>query len=157
MHPNLMGLNFEYLTPLYALKDKYPNVFLIEPESKTDSYALIDKAYKIITFGSTIGVEANYWRKPVILLSKAFYYHADVAYIPKDKSEIFKLLTDDLDPKGIESSEKIAFYLMKGGVKAPYYDFEFGKNFFFKGINLNNIPFLAKNFFRFLKILGVHN
>ncbi len=160
MHPNLKGVGFRYVRPLYELKNKYPNVFVIEPESKVDSYALMDAADKVITFGSSIGVEANYWRKPVVLLGKPFYYYADVSYVPKERSEVLSLICAPvLDPKPIENSEKIAWYIMTGGVKAPHYHYTVssGKTYYFMGVRLDRIPFLRRSWYRILKTLKVKN
>jgi hypothetical protein len=157
MHPNLKGVDFHYVKRLYELKHKYQNVLLIEPESAVDSYALMDLAFKVITFGSSIGVEANYWRKPVILLGKPSYFYSDLAYLPENKEGILKLLIQDLEPKPIENSEKIAFYQMKGGVKAKYYDYVFRKKYFFKGLRIDTLPFIARSYFRLTKALKIRN
>jgi hypothetical protein len=157
MHPNLKGIEFNYLAPIYGLQGKYSNVFVLAPEHPVDSYALLDQAWKVITFGSSIGMEANYWRKPVILLAKSFYYYAGLAYVPETKSHIPGLLIQELQPKPVENSERIAFYLMEGGVKSKYYNFQFGKNFNFKTKNITRIPILYQSYFRLLKLLKIKN
>lgn len=160
MHPNLKGVGFQYVQPIYDLKGKYRNVFVIEPDSKVDSYALMDAADKVITFGSSIGVEANYWRKPVILLGKPFYFYSDLAYVPKDRSEILALLgADSLEPKPIENSEKIGYYTMRGGVKAPHYHYTVsnGRTHYFKDVRLDRISFLRRVYYKIMKALKVKN
>lgn len=153
MHPNLKGLDYDYLKPIYDLEDKYPNVFLIKPEDKTDTYALLSVASKVLVFGSTIGVEASYRGKEVILLAKTFYFNSDVAHIPKDKSEIETMLKEPLSIKPRENCEKIGYYFLTGGVKAKYYDFEYGGAFKFKNKDLTYMPFIRKNYFRLQKLL----
>lgn len=122
VHPNLKGVKEEYATGLLLLDQLYPNIHVIPPESDADSYALLDIADRVIVFGSSIGIEANFWRKPVILLSKAIYGLLDVAHVPDNKDQIRELLTRPLEPKPIDGSIKYAFYAMKGGVKSKYYD-----------------------------------
>src|SRR5690606_4334584 len=99
MHPNLKDVHFEYVENIKKLHLSYPNVIVVEPESKVDSYSLMEKADKVISFGSTTGLEASYWGIPVILLGKCFYYYSDVAYVPGGKYEIEKLLKEQLTPK----------------------------------------------------------
>ena len=121
MHPNLTGVKHKFVEEIKQLHQKYPNIFVIEAESKIDSYALMEKAYKVISFGSTTGLEANFLRKPVILLGKGIYFYSEVAYIPDNMGEIEALITSDLKPKPIKDTLKFGFYFLKGGTKARYY------------------------------------
>ncbi len=121
MHPNLKGVEHEFVNKIRNLHQKHPNIFVVKPESKIDSYALMEKAYKVISFGSTTGLEANFLRKPVILLGKGIYFYSEVAYVPDNKEEIEALITSDLKPKPIKDTLKFGFYFLKGGTKARYY------------------------------------
>ncbi len=49
------------------------NVVVIAPDSKIDSYTLMNRSQGVLTYGSTMGVEAAYWGKPLGLLSRARY------------------------------------------------------------------------------------
>lgn len=97
IHPNLKGLNAEYHTDLYKLKDKC--LTIIPPESPISSYALMDIAEKVIVMGSTMGVESCFWGKPVISLHKSEYYYLDVAYNPHSKDELVSLINENIVPK----------------------------------------------------------
>jgi hypothetical protein len=81
MHPNLKGVKGAEATGILTLNKIYPNIHVIPPESPVDSYALIDLADKVIVFGSSIGIESSFWRKPVILLAKSFYWFLDVWFL----------------------------------------------------------------------------
>ena len=81
MHPNLKGLKRDFLKPIYHLTGRYPNVFVITPEDEVDSYALMDSAFKVITYVSFMGIEASYWGKPVIILNHSLYSDADIAVV----------------------------------------------------------------------------
>jgi len=59
MHPNLKEVTFKYVQDIRDQHQRFPNIFVILPESDVDSYALMDSAVKILTFGSTIGMEAR--------------------------------------------------------------------------------------------------
>lgn len=134
MHPNLSSVNFEYVKELRDLHQKYPNIFVVQPESEINSYALLDSASKVLTFGSTLGLEANFSGKPVILLGKCFYYYSNVAYTPIRKEEIPDMITQVLLPLPKINALKFGYYYLQGGKKATYY---FEKNIrdsvYFKG------------------------
>jgi hypothetical protein len=154
MHPNLKGVKEVQATGILTLNKLYANVHVIPPESTVDSYALLDIADKVIVFGSSIGIESNYWRKPVILLAKCFYWFLDVAYIPKDKEDILNLLRSDLKPKEITGSIKYGFYALKGGVKAKYYDQKTPTSTpLFKGIKMNDYDFGTKILAKIISIV----
>ncbi|HET7361207.1 MAG TPA: hypothetical protein VFI78_04665, partial [Salinimicrobium sp.] len=134
MHPNLAGVTFDYVVHLKNLHQKYPNIHVVPPESKIDSYALIDSAAKVLTFGSTLGLEANFYGKPVILLGKCFYYFSSVAYTPKSKEEALELIDADLKPLPKINAVKFGFYFLKGGIKSEYYfEKNMGEGIYFKG------------------------
>lgn len=157
MHPNLLGIQYGYAQDLYALAGLYPNVHIIKPESKVDSYALMAEAYKIITFGSSIGVESTYWKKPVILLAKAFYSLADVAHVPASRDDIRAMIERDLEPKPQLHAIKVGYYFLRGGVKAPHYDYEYKKKYFFKGVRIDVVPKALRLYFKILKTLKFKN
>jgi len=110
IHPNLKYLNNAQNRELEKLK-QLKNLIVIVPESPIRSYSLLDKSDKIITFGSTIGVEACYYGKPVISLGLSFYEHLDVAYVPKNKEELFSYIEcKNLIPKPKENTFIYGYY-----------------------------------------------
>ena len=138
MHPNLKGVNHSFVTKILELDKSYPNIFVIAPESSTDSYSLINIAEKVISFGSTTGLEANFFRKPVILLGKGLYYYSLVAYVPKDVPEIYQLLKSNLTPKPLLDTIKFGYYFLEGGFKAEfYYEDSNGGGIFFKNVRIH--------------------
>lgn len=133
MHPNLTGVQQAYVREIRDLHQSFPNVFVIEPESTIDSYALMAAAEKVVSFGSTTGLEANFMRKPVILLGIGFYYQAHFAYKPTSRAEIKSLLAADLKPCPLQDTLKIGFYFQQGGIKTRYYHEErMGEGIYFK-------------------------
>ncbi|MGM0933353.1 MAG: hypothetical protein ACQEWD_07910 [Bacteroidota bacterium] len=134
MHPNLEEVKYDYVQQIKDLHQKFSNIFVVLPESSIDSYSLLEIADKVISFGSTMGLEANFRRKPVILLGKGFFYYADYAYKPENREEINSLLNSDLLPKDISDTLKVGFFLQKGGVKTKYYyEEKMGEGIYFKG------------------------
>ena len=142
MHPNLAGVHQPYVNEIRDLHQTFTNVFVIEPESTIDSYALMEVAEKVISFGSTTGLEANFMRKPVILLGIGFYYQANFAYKPADRSEIESLLASHLEPLSLDDTLKVGFYFQKGGIKTEYYyEKRMGEGIYFKNRRIHFYSF----------------
>lgn len=111
VHPHLKGLPFAYHQDLYKLK--YDNLTVIPADSVVSSYTLMDGANKVIVFGSTMGVESNYWQKPVVNLAYAMYNLMDVVYIPQSEDELWRLIDNKkLCPKNADNSLPYGYYFM---------------------------------------------
>lgn len=111
IHPNLKGVGHHDHMMLYALS-KYENLTIIPPESEVSTYSLMDACEKIITFGSTTGVEATFWGKPSILLGRSLYENLDTCYKPASKEELTSLIEKPLKPKSKTGAFKIAYFLL---------------------------------------------
>lgn len=68
------------------------HVTLIESHSDIDSYALLESSDVVLTYGSTVGVEATYWGIPSISLCCAVYSSLSCVYQPTSMSELVRLL-----------------------------------------------------------------
>ena len=145
MHPNLAGVTHEFVNEIRELHRRYPNIYVETPESGTDTYALMEHAEKVISFGSTTGLEAAFKQIPVIMLGKGIYYFSNVAYIPDNKDEIKNFLVSDLKPKPLRNALKFGFYFLNGGQKTKYYfEGNEGKGIFFKGDRIHSYSFLQR-------------
>lgn len=109
IHPNLKGVSHKDHMELYDLR-KYANITVIPPESIVSSYALMDACEKVITFGSTTGVEASYWGKPSILVGRAYYEMTGACYHVRDKEELVRDLNDHLEPKDKLGAIKYGYF-----------------------------------------------
>ena len=112
VHPNLSLIKFKYHTDLYKLPEKYSNLTVIPATDPCSTYDLLDAAEKVIVFGSTMGAEAAYWQKPVILLGGAFYYMLDICYTPDKKEDVLDLIQHQLLPKDSYNAIKYGYYLL---------------------------------------------
>jgi len=165
VHPNLKNIKFNYHSGLTAIFESYSNITVIPSDSPVSTYKLIDKCEKAIVFGSTAGVEANYWGKPVLLLAGSFYLHLNVAYYPKNLRELDALLVARLEPKPRLGSLKFALFIFgKRGMSYKHINFNFkifkignrqlqiARCFEYKG---SAIPYLfLAFFFRLLNIVS---
>jgi hypothetical protein len=121
IHPNLKDVKYKYVTDLLNGFSNYNNITIIPPDSPISTYDLIDNSEKCIVFGSSVGVEATYWNKPVILLNGSLYFYLNVAYYPKNMNDLKELLYAKLDPKPKLGSLKYAHYIFGGrGVEFKY-------------------------------------
>ena len=105
MHPNQANTAENVLERYLDLEKKYNNVVVEPPLSKKDTYALMHKADFVINFASTIGVEACYARKIVILIGDTTFSRMNIAYKAKSGGEAAKLiLSGALKPKPIKGA-----------------------------------------------------
>jgi len=68
------------------------NVRVIPPESNVDSYALLDSADIVVTYGSTIGIEAAYWGKLSVLIGPTPHSGLGACVEPTTKEKFIALL-----------------------------------------------------------------
>ena len=116
MHPNLSGLYNKFRSECEALENDKFKVIL--PESPVSSYDLMFAADTVVSFASTIGIEAVFWDKPSVLLGSCFFQYLDVAYQPTTHEEAMALLTQKLEPKDKVGALMYAGYIMTFG--EPY-------------------------------------
>ncbi len=98
IHPNLKSIPYKYHTELLKLDQKYNNITVIPGDSQISTYTLMDHMDKIVSFGSTMSLESNYWGKPVINLLPAVFSYDELCYEPKDLDDLDRLLRADLKP-----------------------------------------------------------
>lgn len=96
IHPNLTNIKYKYHTLLNNLQTKYNNITVIKANSNMSTYTLMEKVNKIISFGSTMGLESVYWGKPSILIGPSRYYYDNICYIPANKNELLDLINREL-------------------------------------------------------------
>lgn len=120
IHPNLSNVRYSYSTDLFKMGEAGFRV--IDGKSPISTYSLIDAADVVVVFGSTVGAEAPYWGKPVVLLGGATYYYFDCCYTPQTKEEMLELITtNNLAPKDKLGAIKFGYILMTE-------DWEIGSN-----------------------------
>jgi hypothetical protein len=98
-------------------------VDVIAPHETVDSYALIDSADIVASYGSTIGMEAAYWGKPSVLLGPCAYRGSGAVLAPADKNEI-QVLLDPANPPAVPMQENClpyGHYYLSYGRKFRYY------------------------------------
>lgn len=120
MHPNLAKVKNKDVDRLLSLD--FPNLRIISANSNVSTYATLDAAEKVITFGSTMGIEAVYWGKPSIVLGSCFYRHLGSTYNPEDKQSFYRLITKTLEPLPKRGAIMYGYYLNTFGREFKLYD-----------------------------------
>lgn len=119
IHPNLKNIHNASVSEIYNIHA--PNFHVIEPSSSISSYKLIDSCDTVVTFGSTVGIEATYWDKPSILLGESFYNGMNAVYIPQSVEELNALLLHETKPKDKLGACKYGYYIATYGIDFTFY------------------------------------
>ncbi len=119
MHPNLAGVHNQSVEELYHIKAN--NFTLIPPKAKVSTYALIRSSQNIITFGSTVGIEAAFWGKPSILAGQSLYDGLGSVYLPQNHEELIRLALSRLQPKDRTGALLFGYYCNTFGRDFKHY------------------------------------
>lgn len=106
MHPNLAYIDNPEIDNELKL-DNLKNVTVIPPESKISTYSVMKESDLIITFGSTIGIEAVYYSKKAIMIGKSFYMNLPGVVSVKSKDELAAALKMYLFDNSFETQFEI--------------------------------------------------
>jgi len=121
IHPNLNGVWNKSVEDLYKLR--YKNLSIIPADDDISSYELMKKASKIITFGSSVGIEAAAFGIPSILAGMSFYRNLGSTYNPANHDELIQLvLNTNLPALDKEGALKYAYFLHDFGIPYQYFE-----------------------------------
>jgi hypothetical protein len=136
MHPNNKGIDRRELERWYALRSKA--LTIIPPESPISTYTLLRRAEKVITFGSTVGIEAAYWGRASILAGPSLYRDLGGTYNPATQEEVVSLvLADDLPPRDRTAALMYGHYMVTFGERFRFFEATSFAEGTFKGANLD--------------------
>ena len=123
VHPHMkeVPVTTSQLQDIRSLNSRFRNLYVIWSADIVDSYELMNACEKVVTFSSTIGIEAAYWGKPSILAGRSFYEKFDCVYAPKNHDELVTLLQGDLAPLPGDSALKYAFREKSHGIPYKYF------------------------------------
>ena len=96
-HPNLTGLDNSQTKRLRELAQAYPQLTVIPADSPVSTYSLIDASDIVLTFGSTVGIEAVYRKKPSFLMGRAFYEDLGCCICPNSHEDLVAKLNSFAD------------------------------------------------------------
>ena len=122
LHPNLQSKSESQKRDWSMIRDTR-NSKVLAANSQIPSYKLLDHSLGVITFGSTIGLEAAFSRKPSLLLADSGYDMLGVCDKSNDWEEVFLWINGKhyLTQEEVEYRRKRAcirgFYLELGGIQ----------------------------------------
>lgn len=119
IHPNLKGITHRDHLDLYQY-DKLPYVTVIPPESKVSSYDLMDACEKVVSFGSTTGLEACYWGKPSVLIGHCGFEACGALYQVKKREEVMPFIEGDIPSKPRMAAIRFAYFLLDRKYKVDH-------------------------------------
>ena len=140
MHPNQKHLH-------NSIKKRYVDlsheVKVLFPENKTDTYSLLMKSELIINFCSTVGIEANYLRKPVVQIGPSRFRELPGAnYVSNSKEAISMILNKKYKLMPIRASIIYFTFYMKDVHKLKAYEYIEDGVYKYGGKSLNISLFL---------------
>jgi len=94
VHPNLSKINNSQTRGMLEISTKFPFVNIIHAEEKVDSYALVRNCSIILTYGSTMGIEACYLNKVSIVMGRAEYEDLNCCIKPSSHEELMDILNN---------------------------------------------------------------
>ena len=92
VHPNLKTSDNSQTREIAEIAEQFPEMTVISAASEVSTYNLIDACDVVIAFGSTVGIEAAFARKPVFLMGHSLYEDLNCCIIPKSHEEFIRLL-----------------------------------------------------------------
>lgn len=155
VHPNLRNCHNSQVMEIEKLGDDFKNLTVIPAESLLHSYTLLDNCSKIMVTSSTIGIEATFYGKPVILIGRAMYENLDCCYRPKSHEEVIALLKSDLEPKSKTSALMYAYWIANLGIPFKFFKQTGVITGTFLGKIVCKMPILAFLGVNFLKLLKI--
>ena len=121
MHPNLA--NTENATKQQMLNLKSPNLTVIGPSDPCDTYQLMRAANVVVSFGSSVGIEAVFWNKPSVLLGPSMYQHLPGTIQPKThEGAVCQIAARDLPPADRTGAIRYGHWFQTHGIKFDYFE-----------------------------------
>lgn len=123
LHPNLLNKsqNEIHRWRLFSIENSSERVQFLLPNNPINSYSLIKSSQKVITFGSTIGVEAAYMKRASILAGSAFHQTMGITLNVSSPEELENAVVGHDHANQINdaylNSLPYGFYHSAGGIK----------------------------------------
>ncbi len=123
IHPNLRYKSRREIQRWndFSKKIQLPNVKFIMHDSPISTYDILRKSNFVITFGSTIGVEASHLKKPSILVGRAFHEDLDLTINISNLRELMAIIGAGVADKELndlaENTAAYGLFHAVGGIR----------------------------------------
>lgn len=108
-HPNQADIVGDVVAPFRAIA-ALPNVRVYEPTDTANTYTLIQWSDVVVTFGSSVTIEACWMNKPAIMLGPSLYDDLQVSHNPATVEEFLTLLRQELQPGSRDNAARFACF-----------------------------------------------
>jgi len=119
MHPNLAEVDNASTRAFAELTEL--GVHVIESTSDISSYSLVDAADVVVSFGSTVGIEATFWGTPSVALGPSFFAYLDATHRPQSHDEAVRLIASSLEVANRVDALKYGHFLLSQGIPYEHY------------------------------------
>jgi hypothetical protein len=119
VHPNLAGVDNLQTRQIAQLHS--PLLTVIPADDPTSTYALLRHADTVLSYGSTVGIEAVYWGIPSVLAGASFYRDLDATYNPATHAELVALLRRPIVAKPKTAALMFGYYFATFGEPFRYF------------------------------------
>lgn len=138
IHPNLSNINNADVKRITGLRSS--KLTIIPGSSAVSTYFLIQQSDKVVTFGSSAGIEAVFMEKPSLLIGKCFYRNLPGGtYQPASHDEFIELLLQPLKALDKTAALMYGYFWSTYGTPLKYVDKK-EKDWFFRGKKLRSHP-----------------
>ena len=120
VHPNLSQVENETKNRMLGLN--FSNLTIIPPDGEIDSYALMKACDTVVTFGSSIGIEAVYWSRPSVLLGASFYQNLGGVVRPENHEQALSILKTELTPQNNQGALMYGYWQQTRGHRHQYFE-----------------------------------
>ena len=120
VHPNLKGIDNQHTRGLQRLVGN--KLTIIPAHDPVSTYTLLQQCDTVLTFGSTVGIEATFWQKPSVLAGIALYRNLGATYNPRSHDELMGLLSRDLVARDPLPALKYGYHQATFGEPYQYYE-----------------------------------
>lgn len=138
MHPNSAANADLETSELRSLQSA--NARVIPPESKISTYTLADNCEKVLTFGSTVGIEAAFQGQPSILCGPAVYEELGSCYVATSHDQVVDLCGRSLAPLSNLGALKFGYHYATLGTPFRYWK----SSAYFEGGSFNGQSIITK-------------
>lgn len=119
VHPNAADCHADELAWWASLSEQ--GVHVIPPTAKEDSYALLESADLVCSYGSTIGVESAYWGTASVLLGDAGYYGFGCCAEPETEDDLENLIRHVPTQRDRDGCLRYGYYIATFGREYKHY------------------------------------
>ncbi|MEZ6104876.1 MAG: hypothetical protein R3B96_01855 [Pirellulaceae bacterium] len=120
LHPGLAGGDNSYINEARSLTAD--NMTVIPPEEPLDTYSIMQACDTVVSFGSSVGIEAVYWGKPSVLLGPCQYRYLGGTYQPATHAEAVELLARPLPAQERTGALIFGYWLQTRGIRYQYFE-----------------------------------